>query len=182
MEWGAWANKEYCHAAMVMSCALDDDLLKPENWSFTEPKKFSPCDAPEISNLPECTMTIEGTLTTNPNNALLNILRFGGNRTVIAYKVKTDISEIESSVLDIANKTDFNTFKVETDRADKNFPISSMDFSKRIGGLILKNIEGKSVDVHNPDYLMKIEIREDYTYIYSKEIKSLFASKKGSVT
>ena len=40
-------------------------------------------------------------------------------------------------------------------------------------GLILKNIPGKKVDVHNPDYLLKIEIRHDYTYIYSKEIPGL---------
>jgi thiamine biosynthesis protein ThiI len=48
-----------------------------------------------------------------------------------------------------------------------------MDFSRQMGGHILKNIPNKTVDVHNPDYLMKIEIREDYTYIYSKEIKAL---------
>ena len=111
----------------------------------------------------------------NEIDEIVNIVKniFGIHRIVIAYKVKTDISEIESNVLNIASNTDFNTFKVETDRADKSFPISSMDFSKRIGGLILKNIEGKTVDVHNPDYLMKIEIREDYTYIYSKEIEGL---------
>ena len=111
----------------------------------------------------------------NNIDEVVNIVKniFGIHRIVIAYKVKTDISEIESSALDIASKTDFNTFKVETDRADKSFPISSMDFSKRIGSLILKNIKGKTVDVHNPDYLMKIEIREDYTYIYSKEIEGL---------
>ena len=106
---------------------------------------------------------------------VVNIVKniFGIHRIVIAYKVKTDIEEIEKNVLEIANNTVFNTFKVETDRADKNFPISSMDFSKKIGALILKNIFNKQVDVHNPDYLMKIEIREDYTYIYSKEIPGL---------
>ena len=111
----------------------------------------------------------------NDIDEVVNIVKniFGIHRIVIAYKVKTDISEIESNVLNIASNTDFNTFKVETDRAYKSFPIPSMDFSKRIGSLILKNIKGKTVDVHNPDYLMKIEIREDYTYIYSKEIEGL---------
>ena len=98
---------------------------------------------------------------------------FGIHSIVIAYKVKTNIEEIENNVLEIAKNIDFNTFKVETDRADKSFPIGSMDFSKNIGALILKNIPGKMVDVHNPEYLLKIEIREDYTYIYSKEIKGL---------
>ena len=104
-------------------------------------------------------------------NIVKNI--FGIHRIVIAYKVKTNTSDIEKNVLEVAKNTDFNTFKVETDRADKSFPIPSMDFSKQMGALILKNIPDKLVDVHHPDYLLKIEIREDYTYIYSKEIPGL---------
>ena len=98
---------------------------------------------------------------------------FGIHSIVIAYKVQTNIDTINESVLEITSNIDFTTFKVETDRADKTFPINSMDFSRQIGGLILKNIPNKKVDVHNPEYLLKIEIREDYTYIYSKEIKAL---------
>jgi len=106
---------------------------------------------------------------------VVNIVKniFGIHSIVIAYKVKTDIEEIERSVLDVALKEEFTTFKVETDRANKSFEIPSLDFSRRIGGLILKNIPNKIVDVHNPEYLLKIEIRDDYTYIYSKEIKAL---------
>lgn len=106
---------------------------------------------------------------------VVNIVKniFGIHRIVIAYKVKTDISEIENTILNIIKDTEFSTFKVETDRADKSFPISSMDFSRQIGGLILKNKKNIKVDVHNPEYLLKIEIREDYTYIYYKEVKGL---------
>ena len=75
LEWGTWANKEYCHAAMVMSCSINDDLLVPENWTFSEPKKFEPC-APEIASLPPNTMTIEGTIVLAPNGKLFNIMRF----------------------------------------------------------------------------------------------------------
>lgn len=111
----------------------------------------------------------------NNVDEILNVLTkiFGIHSIVLAYKVNSNIEEIENSVLEIAKNIDFKTFKVETDRADKNFPIKSMDFSRQIGGLILKNIENKKVDVHNPDYLLKIEIRNDYTYIYSKEIPGL---------
>lgn len=98
---------------------------------------------------------------------------FGIHSIVLAYKVNTNIETIKESVLNIAKEVEFKTFKVETDRADKSFPIKSTDFSRDIGGLILKNIPNKKVDVHNPDYLLKIEIRNDYTYIYSKEIKAL---------
>ena len=101
---------------------------------------------------------------------IVDILKniFGIHSIVIATRVNTNIEEIEKEVLNIAKDTKFNTFKVETDRADKSFPISSMDFSRRIGALILKNIDNIKVDVHNPEYLLKIEIREDYTYIYHK--------------
>ncbi|MGM9882405.1 MAG: tRNA uracil 4-sulfurtransferase ThiI [Bacilli bacterium] len=103
---------------------------------------------------------------------IVDILKniFGIHSIVIATRVNTNIEEIEKTSLEIAKSTNFKTFKVETSRADKNFPISSMDFSRRVGSLILKNIDNIKVDVHSPDYLLKIEIREDYTYIYHKEI------------
>lgn len=95
LEWGSWQNTEYCHAAMVMSCDENDDLLVPENWSFTEPKKFTPSDAPELSGLPECTMTIEGTLVVSPENKLLNIMRFSKDKDgyAICYEVDTENHE-----------------------------------------------------------------------------------------
>ena len=106
---------------------------------------------------------------------IVNILKniFGIHSIVVATRVNTNTEEIESNVLEIAKDIEFNTFKVETSRTDKRFPISSMDFSRRIGGLILKNIPNIKVDVHNPDYLLEIEIREDYTYIYHKEIPGI---------
>lgn len=106
---------------------------------------------------------------------IVDILKniFGIHSIVVATKVNTNIKEIEDNVLAIARENSFDTFKVETDRADKSFPIASMDFSRKIGALILKNIDNIKVDVHNPDYLLKIEIREDYTYIYHKEVKAM---------
>jgi hypothetical protein len=89
LEWGTWANKEYCHAAMVMSCDENADLLNPENWHFTEPRKFSQF-APEIAELPDCTMTIEGTLTVAPDGKLYNVMRFGKYGKILAYAVDTE--------------------------------------------------------------------------------------------
>lgn len=103
---------------------------------------------------------------------ITNILStiFGIHSIVIAYKVNTNIDLIKSSVLEIINSINFNTFKVETKRSDKSFNYTSMEFNNIIGGLVLKNKPNIKVDVHNPDYTLKIEIRHDYTYIYSKEI------------
>ena len=104
---------------------------------------------------------------------VLTILQkiFGIHSIVVCYQVNTNIDNIKNSVLEIAKDLSFNTFKVETKRSDKNFPIKSMEFNNIIGGLLLKNIDDIKVDVHNPDYILKIEIRNDYTYIYSKEIE-----------
>lgn len=102
-------------------------------------------------------------------NVLSNI--FGIHSIVVAYKVDNNIDSIKNNVIDIVKNISFKTFKVETKRSDKRFPIPSMEFNNLIGGLILKNIPSVSVDVHNPEYELKIEIREDYAYIYTKEIK-----------
>lgn len=106
---------------------------------------------------------------------IISILKniFGIHRIVVAYEVNTNIEDIKTGILEIVKGIEFNTFKVETKRSDKKFEIPSMEFNNIIGGLILKNIPNKRVDVHDPDYLLKIEIREDNTYIYSKEIDGI---------
>ena len=96
---------------------------------------------------------------------------FGLHGIVIANKVNTNTDEIKNAVLSILKDKQFKTFKVETKRADKNFEIKSMDFNNIIGSLVLKNFDVK-VDVHNPDVIIHIEIRED-TYIYLNEEKGI---------
>jgi len=88
LEWGSWNNQEYRHAAMVMSCAVDDDLLIPENWSITEPQRFEHF-TPELADLPANSMTIEGTLVTAPDGKLLNIMRFEKFGHALVYEVDT---------------------------------------------------------------------------------------------
>ena len=113
--------------------------------------------------------------TTDNIDEIVNILSNipGIHGIVIAYKVDTNTEEIKAKTLEIVKTINFKTFKVETKRSNKNFPISSMEFNQIIGTLLLKNIPNIKVDVHNPDYLLKIEIRDKYTYIYSKEINGL---------
>lgn len=94
---------------------------------------------------------------------------FGIYAYTVAYKVKSDINLIDEAILNILPTVNFSTFKVETKRSDKTFPIESTEFSRRIGGLILKNKPKIKVDVHNPEMIFHIEIRSDYTYIYFKD-------------
>ena len=96
---------------------------------------------------------------------------FGIHSIVIAYETDNNIENIKDNILTIVKDINFNTFKVETKRSNKNFPHTSMEFNNIIGGLLLKNKQNIKVDVHNPEYTLKIEIRDKYTYIYGKEIK-----------
>lgn len=94
---------------------------------------------------------------------------FGILSIVIAYKVNNNLEDVLNKALEIMDKTK-QTFKVVTKRADKNYPIHSMDYSKKLGGLILKNSNFK-VDVHNPDIILTVEIRTEGTFVYTDEIK-----------
>ena len=71
-------------------------------------------------------------------------------------------------------KLDAKTFKVDTTRADKSFPMSSMEISREVGGIILDNNPNLSVDLHNPEKVVYIDIRENgFTYIFDDHIKCL---------
>ncbi len=61
------------------------------------------------------------------------------------------------------------SFKVESRRADKRYPKKSMEISADMGEYLLQRFHTLRVDVHRPDVLLNIEIRER-TYIYSKSI------------
>lgn len=97
---------------------------------------------------------------------------FGLHGIVIADKVNTNVEEIEKISLEKLQNINCKTFKIETKRADKSFPIPSMDFNNRIGGVILRNTDLK-VDVHNPDVVLHIEIRKEGTFLYTNEIRGI---------
>ncbi len=61
------------------------------------------------------------------------------------------------------------TFKVLARRSDKRYPIDSPEIGARMGEYILNHVDGLTVDVHNPEHLMNVEIR-DYAYLYSTVI------------
>jgi thiamine biosynthesis protein ThiI len=59
------------------------------------------------------------------------------------------------------------TFKVEAKRADQKFPLDSPAISRELGGYILEQIPHLSVDVHHPDLVVNIEVREEHCYIHT---------------
>ncbi|OUO77687.1 tRNA 4-thiouridine(8) synthase ThiI [Blautia sp. An249] len=61
------------------------------------------------------------------------------------------------------------TFKVHTRRAKKSYPMTSMEVSSELGGVILEEFQDASVDVHHPQLNLTVEIR-DKIYVYSRTI------------
>lgn len=91
---------------------------------------------------------------------------FGIHMYHIAYVVDTNSEAIKNKLLEVVQLEKFKTFKIETRRSDKSFPIHSQEFNRVLGGLLLKNIVDIKVDVHNPDLWVTVEIREKRSFIY----------------
>ena len=63
------------------------------------------------------------------------------------------------------------TFKVDARRSDKRYPLDSPEINAKMGGYILRNVPGLKVDVHHPDHVMNVEIRDE-AYLYVKVIEA----------
>ena len=97
---------------------------------------------------------------------------FGVHGIVIAYKINTNnIEDIKKSSLEILSNKNFKTFKVKTNRALKDYPLNSMEISRIVGGYILAKLKDISVDVHNPDEVLNIDLRSEGCFIYTNEIE-----------
>ena len=85
------------------------------------------------------------------------------------YKVENDIDVISNLCLELAKNQNKNTFKIDSRRADKTFNMVSSEINRYVAGNILKNTNYK-VDVHHPELLISIVVREKETYIFSETI------------
>lgn len=61
---------------------------------------------------------------------------------------------------------DVKTFKVESKRSDKKFPLGSPEISREVGGYLLSKYPHLSVDVHNPDITVTVEVRDFAAYVH----------------
>ena len=83
-----------------------------------------------------------------------------------------DPESLKKAVVDYIGRnhdTKDHTFKIHARRAHKSYPLDSMELNALIGEAVLDEYEGLKVDVHDPDYLITVEIREKI-YLYSTVI------------
>ena len=107
---------------------------------------------------------------------------FGIHEINLGYKIDSnDINDIENNLLNLLKDKSFKTFKVETKRSYKNYSMNSMEISRYLGGVVLKNFNDIKVDVHNPELLINIEVRSDNAYIYFDKIAGIGGYPVGSL-
>jgi tRNA uracil 4-sulfurtransferase len=98
---------------------------------------------------------------------------FGIVSISLVWKIDSDFEQIKeyslTMVKDILERKDYKTFKVETKRGNKRFPMESPEINREIGAHLLSNFPTLKVDVNNPDFIFYIEVRES-AYIYSEKI------------
>lgn len=93
-----------------------------------------------------------------------------------------ELEQIKTTALEVIEqlKPIPKTFKVETKRPYKLFPLNSPEVTNEVGGHLLRNIQGLKVDVHHPDTTVMVEIREEGVFIYSEVIKGIGGMPAGT--
>ncbi|MCR5231052.1 MAG: tRNA 4-thiouridine(8) synthase ThiI [Acholeplasmatales bacterium] len=91
----------------------------------------------------------------------------------LVVKCSDDINDIKETALKLMKEvvTKEVTFKVSTKRADKNYPIHSLDLTKMVSGYVLANNQMLKVDVHNPEVELHIEVRGGACYLFNTNIR-----------
>ena len=87
---------------------------------------------------------------------------FGLHTLSVAIETNSDMQSIFEAAKQLSKSE--GTFKVESHRGDKKYPLTSVEISKELGGMLLDHFKGKiSVDVHNPSFTIRVDIRENGT-------------------
>lgn len=95
---------------------------------------------------------------------------FGVQEVSIVTEIEGTLDNIKEEALRRVKESNAKTFKIETNRANKNFPKNSMEISREVGGYVLSNLgDNVSVDIHKPECKVQVEIREGSTYVFTND-------------
>lgn len=108
---------------------------------------------------------------THEEDKTIEILKdiFGIHSICKVINSDLDLNNIKTIALKLLQNKKFTTFKVETNRANKEYELNSLEISREVGAHILKNIKDIKVNVKNPEVLLKVEVRATDSYIYIDE-------------
>lgn len=89
-----------------------------------------------------------------------------------AERVENDIEKIKKKALEVLEGKNFETFKIETKRSYKQFPLTSLEVNRIIGEIVVNSL-GKKVSLKNPDITVYIEICEKESFIYTEKFPGI---------
>lgn len=148
-------NKEYFESALISNLKT---ALKGFNLQFGR------------SNARYVLRNFDESLTPQIIDCVKNV--FGVHSLSVAEEVPSTLEDIRAAAIALAPKR--GSFKVSTNRADKRFPLHSMDLSAEIGGDVLENNSALTVNLHNPDHVINIDIRENgKTFVFRDVIRGV---------
>ncbi|MBQ0133935.1 MAG: tRNA 4-thiouridine(8) synthase ThiI [Clostridiales bacterium] len=107
---------------------------------------------------------------------------FGAVSVVRAAACEKDVAEIARKAIEYMREAMLSakSFKVETRRADKSFPMSSIQVSQYVGGELSEAYPGTAVDVHDPELTVQVEIRDFAAYVHSAALPGAGGMPVGS--
>lgn len=117
-------------------------------------------------------------------NAIENLKKvFGISYISLQFETEKDMDSIYEAAIAAMDyereKRQIKTFKVESKRADKKFPLKSPEISKMVGGHVLKHYQDLNVDLNNPDIILRVDIRQK-AFVTGNRLKGLGGMPVGS--
>ena len=96
---------------------------------------------------------------------------------LVLLSCKQEIKEMSKKSFEILEDKKFKTFKVETKRGEKDFPLTSQQINEQVGEYIFEKLNSQDLEfrvkLKNPDVTCFIEVVEKYAFLYSEKIKGL---------
>ncbi|MEW8958923.1 MAG: tRNA uracil 4-sulfurtransferase ThiI [Moorella sp. (in: firmicutes)] len=87
-----------------------------------------------------------------------------------AVSTPLDLEAIKKAALEVLMDSPGTTFKVQAQRPNKRFPLTSPELNQVLGAYLLTHTPNQRVDVHHPDRVVHVEIRDEGAYVYSRII------------
>lgn len=89
----------------------------------------------------------------------------------LAIKVPSELDAIKEAASFLIERSEGQSFKIDTKRNDKNFPMTSQEISRAVAGYVFHHTQKElHVDVHQPQIRIRIELRQKYTYVMNDVI------------
>ncbi|HHX29434.1 MAG: tRNA uracil 4-sulfurtransferase ThiI [Bacillota bacterium] len=95
-------------------------------------------------------------------------------------KIRDVAVEAAKRALEMLDGTSTATFKAESRRSLKSFPLTSPQISHEVGSAVLAAGLGLTVDVHRPSFVINVEVREKGTFVYWHEVRGMGGLPLGS--